>query len=114
MSIVTTPYFVQDVSPEVLGCPAHADQLPLLSVGQRLSLPFVAVGLALIARALRRTLYTWDRANDGESGRDVAHLYHALAGLYVQPVDVRPRVDLSVGNPACGGQEVQERRRECP
>ena len=83
-------------------------------MGQWLSPSFVGVGLALIARALRRTLYTWDRANDGESGRDVAHLHHALVGLYVQPVDVRLRVDLSVGNPTCGSQEVQERRRECP
>ncbi len=44
---------------------AFADQLPLFSMGQWLSLPFVAVGLALIARALRGTLYTRDRAADG-------------------------------------------------
>ena len=44
---------------------AFADQLPLFSMDQWLSLPFVAVGLALIARALRGTLYTRDRAADG-------------------------------------------------
>lgn len=32
---------------------AFAEQLPVLSMGQWLSLPFVAVGLALVARALR-------------------------------------------------------------
>ncbi len=43
---------------------AFADQIPLFSMGQWLSLPFVAVGLALIARAQRGTLYTRDRAAD--------------------------------------------------